>query len=195
MITIERGGLIKHYTEELVLKTKGSFEVNSAVVFPTLLSTTFLESLLKNLPNVSYKTVHVSGIGTQEANYNHMVSKALNLVFSGSEIISFIQMITGRTLLSRFNGRLMKISNGQQLDWHDDTHEPSRRVGLSLSLSKEFTGGEFQIRKKKREEYLFRHKFSVIGEVVFFNLDHDIEHRIMPISSGERIVFTGAYHV
>jgi hypothetical protein len=96
--------------------------------------------------------------------------------------------------LDRKDFRVVQTRPGGQdhLDWHSDTHD-NISLGMTIHLTDCcYEGGAFELREAGKRELSFRHDKPKAGDIVVFDIDRRLEHRVRPVSLGEpRLVFTG----
>lgn len=124
-----------------------------------------------------------------------LLTKALRLALSGEVFRDCIKSITGVDGQLCVDGELvqMQASNEEHfLSWHDDRHEPRRRLGFTINLSEvPYQGGEFEMRRKGGTT-TYRHSHMHIGSMLLFRVSNKDEHRVLPVTAGgPRRVFAG----
>jgi hypothetical protein len=85
-----------------------------------------------------------------------------------------------------------------RFNWHDDLPEnPTRRIGITINLSENpYEGGLFELRKKKTQQILTRHRHEKPGSALIFDVSDALEHRVWPVTSGgPRRIFAGWFLV
>ena len=135
-----------------------------------------------------------SAAGFREVEEPQRAGKMLNLLLSRPSFLRWLEQATAHEPLERIEGRLAQTvaRPGDRLIWHDDDPGSARRLAIVINLStKPFEGGDFEIRHKNGET-LFAHRYTELNSALIFAVNHALEHRVLPLSSGgPRRVFAG----
>jgi hypothetical protein len=126
---------------------------------------------------------------------NTGVYHGLHLLLNDLRLFSAVREIARTGPIGCFKGRVYKIvpSAGHHLDWHEDTVQPERMLGLSITLSDNcFEGGIFRIRRKMTHEFLAEVIHTEAGGAHLFDIGRDVEHCVTPVLAGApRLAFAG----
>jgi hypothetical protein len=166
-----------------------------AVHIDGVLEPGFLTSVMRMLESATF-TAGPSGPGFREVESPQRVGKMLNLVLSRPELLRWLEDVSGAGPLKRIEGRITQTLNrpGDELRWHDDstTEEEGRRLAIVINFSTEaYEGGEFALRYKTGR-MLFEHHYTKLGSGLIFEVDRELEHRVLPLTvGGPRRVFAG----
>jgi hypothetical protein len=125
--------------------------------------------------------------------------RIINLTLNRPEVLRWLEAVTDCGPLDHFEGRVAQTlcRPGDELVWHDDLpNGEKRRLALVVNLSTEaYTGGEFQLRRTEMGTSggrLFEHRYTEPNSAILFRVGHDLEHRVLPLSTGgPRRVFAG----
>jgi hypothetical protein len=163
-----------------------------------MLDPDLLASLLERCRRGSFVADHVDQLGWREVEAPQRVGAALNIMLSRPAFLRWIEAVTGRHDLRRVEGRVVQTrANGRDaLDWHNDTHDDAagaRRLGITVNLSATaYEGGDFELRLAGTHAMVTRYRHDRAGTALIFDIAGDLEHRVLPVSSGgPRRVFTG----
>lgn len=130
--------------------------------------------------------------GTQPA------SRALRMALSRPGLLAWLERVSNRGPLAPAEGEIAEYRDESNfLDWHDDQHQPSRRLGLTINLSDApFEGGTFEMRHVLTGEPLLSHHHDRAGSALLFRVRRKFEHRVLPVTKGgPRLVFAGSYRI
>jgi len=115
-----------------------------------------------------------------------------NLLLNNRDLFAAVRALTGCSSIGNFVGRIHRSTAGEhRIDWHDDFAD-HRLVGLNIDLSlKDYSGGRFQLRCKDEAEPFCDVGRIGLGRALLFRLSTEIEHRLTPITAGQRTVAVG----
>lgn len=171
------------------------FARNRALECPEMLDPQLLAIMLRQLDTAGFAPQHVHKIGDRELETPARVGPALRLALQRRDLFDWLDRATGCGPLEQISGRVVQARAGEdhQLTWHDDREETRRRLAITINLSTApYEGARFEIRRKKTHEPLFAHRHTAPGTALIFDVAHDIQHRVLPVTSGgPRRVFTG----
>ena len=174
------------------------FERQRAIECRDLLTPDLLASLLDRCRRGRFVADHVERLGSREVEAPQRVGAALNILLSHPLFLRWVEAVTGSHALDRVEGRVVQTrANGMDaLDWHNDTHDDAagaRRLGITVNLSDAaYEGGGFELRRIGTREMLIRYRHDRAGTALIFAIAGDLEHRVLPLTSGgPRRVFTG----
>lgn len=131
--------------------------------------------------------------GHREIESPQRAGRALNLALNRPVLLRLLEEIATCGPLSSIEGSIVQTfpRPGDELIWHDDLHEQDRRLAITINLGNSFEGGVFELRKKKGE-MLLRHRHTLAGSALIFEVNPRLEHRVLPLlSGGPRRVYTG----
>lgn len=135
-----------------------------------------------------------TAVGSREIADCKRLNAFLTLLLNRGPLFEFLERVTGKGPIQGFEGRVYRLRPGsaQQLKWHDDK-PGQRKLALSISLSGEpYSGGEFQMRSKGRDQLLAREANLRLGEAILFDVDPNLEHRVTAVHPGpSRVAFAG----
>jgi hypothetical protein len=119
----------------------------------------------------------------------------ITLALKRAALLSWLEAMAGCGSLGNVEGRVVRAlaNNHDQLVWHDDLDEPRRRLAITINLSEQlYEGGLFELRDKRTHAVLASHLHLEPGTALIFDVARDIEHRVLPVTSGgPRCVYTG----
>lgn len=137
----------------------------------------------------------VEGLGDREVEQPQRAGGAISLALQREGLRRWLEAATGCGPLGKVEGRVIQArANGHdQLDWHNDLHDSRRRLAITVNLSDApYEGGLFQLRAVATREMLTEHLHEERGTVLIFDISRDLEHRVLPLTSGgPRRVYTG----
>ena len=186
MISITRKGL-DGWDNALVEGLKKEFEEKRCILLPQLLEESLLQKIIGDIEQSSfYENEHVSIEKKVFATDLSLPGKNLALhqvhfLLNNPRLFQLIGYITGCPPIKGFAGRIYRNMPGSDhhLDWHDDTQDKTRLVGLSMNLGREkYTGGLFQIRKRDAEELLREVACGHPGDTHIFAVSPHLQHRV-----------------
>lgn len=154
-----------------------------------------LASLTRLCREGHFESDDVKDLGHREVESPQRAGRALTHVLKRADLFGWIERATGCGPLETIDGRVVRAraNNHDQLLWHDDLDHPRRRLAITINLSERgYEGGVFELREKRTERLLATHHHLAPGTALIFDVDHDIEHRVLPVTSGgPRCVYTG----
>ena len=134
-------------------------------------------------------------LGTREVEEPQRVGGTINVLLQRPDLYRWLEAATGRTGLQGAEGRLVqtRAGAGDALDWHDDLGRPCRALGVTISLTDAaYSGGLFDMRRVGDPASTRSFDHARAGTALIFDIGADIEHRVLPVSSGgPRRIFTG----
>ena len=138
---------------------------------------------------------HVTRIGSRAVETPQRVGPAVSMLLNRPGLLQWLEQATGCGTLRAVAGRLVETrANGcDALDWHDDTGDDSRRLAVVINLSdRHFSGGQFQMRRKRDTAPFFTFDHESPGSMLVFAVDPALVHRVTPLTSGgPRRVYAG----
>jgi 2OG-Fe(II) oxygenase superfamily len=154
-----------------------------------------LALVMRQLDTTGFELQQVAGIGDREIETGSRAGAGLMLTLKRRNLLDWLEQATGCGPLDGVAGVVVQARAGpdHHLVWHDDRQKTRRRLAITINLSATpYEGGLFEMRRKTTHEPLFTHRHTETGTALIFDVAHDIEHRILPITAGgPRRVFTG----
>jgi len=173
-----------------------SFARYRAVALSGLLDPAFLQTLLRICGRAHFVRDTETDVAQRERETPGIAGGALALALKRQNLFAWLDQVTGCGPLHGTFGRVMQIQphDPPRLDWHDDLPEdPSRRLAITVNLGEHpYEGGLFELRVKQTGELLARHRHSVLGSALIFQVSDQLEHRVWPVTAGgPRRIYTG----
>jgi hypothetical protein len=173
-----------------------SFTRHRAVALSGLFDPPFLETLLRICGKARFVRDTETDIAQRERETPGIAGGALALALKRQNLFGWLDQATGCGPLHGTFGRVMQIQphDPPRLDWHDDLPEdPSRRLAITINLGDHpYEGGLFELRVKQTGEVLARHRHTVLGSALIFQVSDQLEHRVWPVTAGgPRRIYTG----
>lgn len=190
MITLTKKGLIE-CDSALIKKLRQEFTIKQCTVLPNLIETKLLEKVIQHVDKAPfYENHHTSFDNVIFASDLSVPTRdialhELNFLLNNSQLFRLVEYITGCTEIRSFSGRIYRNMPDQNhhLDWHDDTADPSRLIGISINLGKEkFEGGLFRIRNKGSEFNLKVVSCTNPGDAHLFKVSPQLEHSVTKVT-------------
>ncbi len=173
-----------------------AFAGQRALLCRSAISEELLAGFAKAALSVNFSANIVDGLGHRWIERPHLIGAAIELSINRPALRDWLSVVTGQPRIGAAEGRLVETRAGgvDQLTWHDD-QMANACLGVTVHLRPcGYEGGAFELREKNKEQNLFQHASAMQGDIVFFDVSPQCEHRVLPISSGEaRRVFTGWY--
>jgi hypothetical protein len=173
----------------------GGFSKYRAIACAKAVEPDLLASLMRLCREGHFESNEVKYLGHREVESPQRVGRALTHVLKRADLIGWVERATGCGSLETVDGRVVRAraNNDDQLLWHDDLDDPRRRLAITINLSEHgYEGGLFELREKRTERLLATHHHLEPGTALIFDVSHDIEHRVLPVTSGgPRCVYTG----
>jgi len=196
MIQLTQTGI--EASEADIAASRDEFSGTGCVMMRDFLAPPILRPLLSNLDQANYRETHeVSTKGrrfgtTMKIPASEPVLTVLYFVLNRQALFDIVEKITGCGHLGNYAGRIHRTCAGgdQHIDWHDDVYD-FRMVGLNINLSRSpFRGGEFGLRDGNRQ---IRREISEwkAGDAFLFEVSPGWQHRVTPVTAGERTVGVG----
>lgn len=169
------------------------FKTAHAITLENVLEPGLLAKLQSMLVSTAFFPRTLPEIGVQEVGDQDRASSILNLVLGRPGLYRWLEQLTGCGPIGGVEGSVMRLSQGQFLDWHDDMNDPRRALAVTICLADlPYEGGHFQLRRKKSSELSFNHLHTQSGTAVIFEINPTLEHRVTEIQSVQpRTVYAG----
>jgi hypothetical protein len=186
MIQITQKGLIISENFQLQQYQK-EFAEKQCIVLPQLITQSLLEKIVKCLQTASFReNQHLTEKNKIFAtdltiDGTHIALHQINFLLNNSKLFNLIENITNCQTISSFNCRIYKNlpSAGHHLNWHDDTIDHSRLIGVSMNIgAHKYLGGKFQLRRKGEVRLLREVSCGNLGDTHIFNVANHLEHRV-----------------
>lgn len=187
MITITRRGFNLQEASDIV-RLKNEFAGQNCAVIPHLFEKYLVESILSRIEKARfYPQKHGGGENLKEfasdltMRENEAALHQVHLLLNNPRLFRVIETITGCLPIGGFSGRIYQNlpDSNHQLEWHDDTEQKSRLVGISVNFSPApIRGGVFQIREKKSKMITGEVGGRDLGDAHIFRISPDFQHRV-----------------
>lgn len=173
-----------------------SFARHRAIALSGLLAPAFLQTLLRICGKAQFVRDTETDIAQRERETPGIAGGALALALKRQNLFEWLDRVTGCGPLQGTFGRVMQIQphDPPKLNWHDDLPEdPSRRLAITINLGEHaYEGGQFELRVKQTGEALARHRHTILGSALIFQVSDQLEHRVWPVTAGgPRRIYTG----
>jgi len=171
------------------------FSKHRAIACSNAIEPGLLATLMRLCREGSFAPDEVEGLGHREVESPQRVGLSISLALKRGNLIDWVERVTGCGPLETVEGRVVRAlaNNHDQLLWHDDLDDPRRRLAITINLSEQtYEGGLFELREKSSRTLLASHHHLEPGTALIFDVAYDIEHRVLPVTSGgPRCVYTG----
>jgi len=174
-------------SEQELAKLKEVFFTHHCVVLVQLLGPALRDLMLEKLESAQFYSKSHKDCQAQEfasdltVRENEGALHLIHFVLNNPKFIETIREITGCTAIASFAGRIYRNlpAENHQLDWHSDTDQPERLLGLSINLSNQpYQGGIFQLRKKNSGEINCEVACDRPGDAHLFLISPKLQHRV-----------------
>jgi hypothetical protein len=174
---------------------RAQFDEVQAVSLNSVFDPGFLARLVERSAQAHFADDPVENVGHRAIEEPQRVGKVLSLLLHSQNLLRWIELATGVEPLKAVAGRIAEIRPNavDRLNWHDDQQDPKRQLAIIIDLSERaYAGGQFQLRRKGESEPLLTFNHPSPGSVLIFRVGCDLEHCVMPVSSGgPRRVYAG----
>lgn len=186
MIQITQTGL-KMPSETEILLLQQEFKEKRCIVLPQLVEKKLLEKTLQGISKGEFfENDHdqlQNGLYTLENTLKskNIATHLIHFIINNKELFKVIQQITGCREIKSFKGRIYQLepNSEHRLDWHEDTFDPVRILGISMNLSKEpYEGGVFQIKRKESDDILREIPCGHLSDTHIFDISNSLLHRV-----------------
>lgn len=186
MIKLTRKGL-QGVDDALVTALKYEFEERQCIVLPRLLDDELFQKIAVSAGAATFfENEHYSEENTLFAadlsiTGSNVALHQINFLLNNPTIFRLIEEITGCDTVKGFTARIYRNQPGANhyLDWHDDTVDKHRLIGVSMNLGLEkYAGGIFQIRRKGTDEFLRQVSCGDPGDTHIFKVSPELQHRV-----------------
>jgi len=190
MITLTKSGFVV-CDNETIEKSRQEFAQKHCTILPDLIERNLLEKVIQHIEGASFYENHHLTINNvlfasdQSISTKNIALHEVNFLLNNKQLFRFIEQVTGCPEIRGFSGRIYRTMPGQEhyLDWHDDTSDRNRLVGISINLGKEkFEGGVFRIRRKGSEFNLKEVSCTAAGYAHLFNISPQLEHSVTRVT-------------
>lgn len=170
---------------------KDEFDKSHCVVLPSILDDALMEKILtltegalffENQHTDKHNEIFAKDLSIAGKN------KALHyihLLFNNKVLFELVEKITGIQGIKGFSGRIYRnLPNSEhRLDWHDDTEDSTRLIGMSMSLNRnEYAGGTFQIRDAQSRGIIKEVGAGLPGDTHLFRVSPFLQHRVCAVT-------------
>jgi hypothetical protein len=173
----------------------GAFSEHRAIACAGAIEPGLLATLMRFCREGQFEPDEVEGLGHREVESPQRAGRTLSLALKRAELIDWVERATGCGPLATIEGRVVRARANRldQLTWHDDLDLPRRRLAITINLSEHaYEGGLFELREKRTGRLLASHLHREPGTALIFDVAQDVEHRVLPVTSGgPRCVYTG----
>lgn len=139
----------------------------------------------------------VPHIGHRWVDSQELAATAVKVAVCRSPFLRWVEEVTGCGPVSAMSAWVaeMRPGEGDALGWHRDTGA-DYALGITVHLgAAAYDGGIFELREVGSGVMRFRHDRAQRGDVLLFDIDHALEHRVTPVTGGAaRRVCTGWLH-
>jgi hypothetical protein len=172
-----------------------TFDRSPALLFDNVIAPDLLEKLMRMANVANYVPDAIDRVGTREIEETQSLGKLLNIVLARAALWEWLEQATGISPIGGVSGKIAqtRCDTNDELDWHDDTHAPGRKLGAVIHLSSQaYSGGAFELRRTGHTENLACFSNCQAGAMAIFAVHGGLEHRVTPlIAGGPRRVFAG----
>lgn len=173
----------------------GEFSKHRAIACAGAIEPDLLAMLMQLCREGCFEPGEIEGLGHREVEKPQRAGPPISLALKRANLIDWIERVTACGPLESVQGRVVRAlaNNHDQLLWHDDLDDPQRRLAITINLSEHhYEGGLFELREKRTETLLATHHHLEPGTALIFDVGYDIEHRVLPVTSGgPRCIYTG----
>jgi hypothetical protein len=193
VIAIAREGAAIAADEALLARAREQFAQHSVLVLRGFLTPRLLAwtQALVRAGSFSHR-VHPAS-GEEDCMQHNEAIWLLRFIIGSHEVLRAVERLTDHRPLTNAELRVYRFEEGtgHHHDWHDDVRD-GRRLGLSVNLSEGiFEGGNLQLRDSDSFRLLADVVNTGAGDAVIFRLGDDVEHRVLPVTSGARVALAG----
>jgi hypothetical protein len=170
------------------------FAEERAIVCHDAIEPALLDRLLRVVHRSQFRADDVPRLGTREVEEPQSLGATFKLLLRRTNLVDWLEQVTGAEGLAGVEGHVVQTRpGGDALDWHDDRNKPERALGVTISLTDTaYSGGAFEMRRVGEPASARTFQHSRPGTALIFDIGRDLEHRLLPLSSGgPRRVFAG----
>lgn len=174
---------------------RSRFATARSILCPEAIEPRFLATLSGLCDRGSFVPDTVENLGDREVERPQRAGGAITLALRRAGLMRWIEAATSCGPLASVEGRVVQArpNNHDRLDWHDDRHDPRRRLAVTVNLTESpYEGGLFELRTVHGHDVLTTHHHAAPGTMLVFDVAPDLEHRVLPVAAGgPRRVYTG----
>lgn len=174
---------------------RARFEEQSSLLFDDIFEPALLAKLMTRAAAAHFVEDFIEDIGAREKESVQLIGAAICLLLGRLNLLEWLETATGTSPLRAMTGCLaqMRANGSDALTWHDDMNGKHRMLALAVNLSNhDFTGGEFEMRRKGAALPFHQVKYARPGSMMVFAVNPKIEHRVTIVTQGgPRRVFAG----
>lgn len=184
-----------------IYRMQAEFAEKNGIVIPQLFDNKLIQKIVKNIEAAEFYPHRHYGQDQQEfANdltmrENELAMHQIHLLLNNQLFFDFIESITGCSPIGSFGGRIYQNlpEKNHQLEWHSDTEQKERLIGISINLSvNPYQGGIFQIRERLSKKITFEVAGKNLGDAHIFRISPELQHRVTSTKGNfARIVAAG----
>jgi hypothetical protein len=195
MIQMTRQGLSFSGADADLELLKRDFERRHYLLLKDFLHPEIASLLLPFLKRAKYSPAQYKRVGSEFLMEPNLALDTLSFLTNDMKLFSLIQTITDCGSIGCFQGRIYKLIPDPQhiFDWHNDLHDESRLIAMSINLSAGmYRGGLLQIREVRSGKIAGEVANTGFGSAVLFRISEDLEHRVTGIQGdAPRTSFAG----
>lgn len=180
-------------TEAELRALQSEFTSKHIVYLRSLVCPELLGFIARELSAADWAKIDQAGICTEERIVGGKLLTTLRFLFNHSDFLNTIQKIIGADLIRRFDGRVycLRPNEGTEDDWHDDVGF-NRFAAMSVIIGNyAFSGGKLEMRKRADKALIDSARPLQTGDAILFRVDPTLEHRVRPVTFGQRTAFAG----
>lgn len=136
----------------------------------------------------------VPHIGHRWVDSQELAATAVKIAVCRPPFLRWVEQVTGCGPVSSMSAWVaeMRPGEGDALGWHRDTGA-DYALGITVHLGcAAYEGGAFELREASTGAVCLRHDRAKRGDVLLFDIDPALEHRVTPVTNGAaRRVCTG----
>lgn len=142
----------------------------------------------------TYVGQQVPQIGHRWVDSRELAATAMKVAVCRPAFLRWVEAVTGCGPTASMAAWVAETRPGgdDHLGWHRDTGA-NYAVGMTVHLGADsYEGGIFELREVATGIVRYRHDRAHRGDVLLFDIDQRLEHRVTPVTAGApRRVFTG----
>jgi hypothetical protein len=171
------------------------FETEHYLQLKGFLHPDVISLILPFLARAEYAPAQYKHVGSELRMEPNAAFDTLSFLANDAKLLALVRKITGCDAIAIFQGRVYRLIPDplHTFEWHDDLHESSRLVAISINLSEgKFRGGVFQIREVGSGKITGEVANAGLGDAVLFSISKDLQHRVTGVEGDTpRTSFSG----
>jgi hypothetical protein len=187
MIQMTRQGIVQTGGEAALAPLRERFQQKHCLLLREFLHRDLASFALPLVGHAEYRPKHYDRVGSELLMEPNAALSALLFLANDPRLFSFVRNITNCAPIGYFHGRIYKLvpNADHAFAWHDDLHEASRLVAMSINLSAEtYRGGLLQIRETTSRKVVGKVSNTGSGDAVIFRISPELEHCVDPLEEG-----------